>query len=546
MRKIIPAGLLTAALCMGISGMTMAAFEPEVEKGYNTAVQGQDALDGLDVKVEEVSVSSRTNIASEKQVELKVTGIKSSVLSADIAITADETNAQSYYRNGYYYKDTTEGKEKIKMDREGIWDRINSSIYLDMTSNYLKMLYSTSDEAGNVVYHFSATQDTLGDYTAKLLDQFAAADNYTIDSLQGTMTVDKDGHVRDRSISMVYTILSDQPGNENGEKASETFMMKADASFSENGEVSVSLPDLSQYKEAETKPVVTLTEKSATIYATADLNVRAAGSLEAAVIGGYPLASGITQTGYTSDGWVQVQYDGKVGYVWGAYTSSQRPVVTTAGSGIMYATTDVNVRSTHSTDGEVLGVLKKNSSVKITGTTSNGWTRVSFNGQTGYVSSNYLTWSEPVINVYVKDKKAAGTVTDASYGSLTVQTSSGTLIFNTVYSVMNIKDTLETGDYVTVEYEGSGVPYTATSVTDETSHSAASSSQYESLWEISGTVASYSSGIMAVSCADGTYRTFDLSDAEISSKPSAGDYVTVSWWSFNGKETKNVEAAIVE
>ena len=74
--KRTAAGILCALLFCGSGNIAArAAFEASVEAAYNTAVQGQDALDGLDVTVEEKTVSSSTNTASNKSVSLKVSGI---------------------------------------------------------------------------------------------------------------------------------------------------------------------------------------------------------------------------------------------------------------------------------------------------------------------------------------------------------------------------------------------------------------------------------------------------------------------------------------
>ena len=539
MKKNAALRILALAGAVFFSALTAGAagtFNEEVEKAYNTAVQGQDALDGLEVAVFETTVSSRTNISAFKEVKLKVTGISEKSLSADIMVTADETGTRSYYSDGYYYQSTADGDVSEAMDRETIWKMINSNIYLDMTSNYLNMLYS-EEINGNTVYHFSASQDTLGDYKTKLLDVYSDEHGAVIDSLHGSMTVDGEGHVTKRTIQMVYTVGS-------GDEA-ETFMKQADASFMQNGEVTVTLPDLSGYKKVkEEKPAVTITPKTATVYATADVNVRSQGSLDAAIIGGFTAGSGITQTGYTSDGWIQVQYNKETGYVWGEYISATKPVFTKDSSGTMYATADVNVRSTWSTDGEIYGVLKKGTAVEITGTTSNGWTRVKYNGNRGYVSSNYLSWSEPVIDDYVKKGTVSGSVIDASYGSLTIRRSDGgTAMFNTKYAAMRITDTIDSGDWVTVSYTGSGSPYTATEVIDNTSHAPAAKVMYT----MDGVVTSYNGSTLTMTCSDGVVRSFNLSGASIEAQGGIGPgaYLMVTWMSADGSETRNIKALAV-
>jgi cell wall-associated NlpC family hydrolase len=57
---------------------------------------------------------------------------------------------------------------------------------------------------------------------------------------------------------------------------------------------------------------------------------------------------------------------------------------------VMTATTSVNVRSGASTTSSVVGLLQAGNSVTALGPSANGWTQVSFNGHTAYVSSSYL------------------------------------------------------------------------------------------------------------------------------------------------------------
>lgn len=61
----------------------------------------------------------------------------------------------------------------------------------------------------------------------------------------------------------------------------------------------------------------------------------------------------------------------------------------------VYATSSVNIRSSYSTSSSVVGSLDAGDSVTRTGRGSNGWSRVSYNGQTAYISSSYLTTEKP-------------------------------------------------------------------------------------------------------------------------------------------------------
>lgn len=531
---------LVCGFCILLAGslQVSAAFEPSVEAAYNTAVQGQDALDGLDVTVQEKTVSSSTNSVSTKEVELKVSGISGSSLSADIVIHTEEGSSESYFRNDSYYTDTSDGKMKISMERSEIWEQINSHIYLDMTSNYLKMLSAQTNADGSVTYSFAATPETLGDYTKKLLNGSSEEQGIVIDSLQGTMETSAEGNVEKRTIQMMYTVTQ--------EDEQETFYVTTVADFHQNGQsVSVKLPDLTQYKEKEEeKPVETITPLLQTIYTTEDVNVRAAGNLGAVILGGLSVGSGVTETGYTSDGWIQIQYNDAAGYIWGEYTSTSKPVLTTSGSGTMYATAAVNIRASYSSDGMILGVLSRGDSIEITGRTNNGWIRVKYLGHTGYVFEDYLSWSAPVVSTYVENGYLSGTVTDASFGTLTIRRDDGQgeAVFNTMYAQMNLADTIYTGDWVEVYYYGAGAPYTASIVNNYTTHT---DSDPEQSVSVEGVVTRLTPSTLELTGSDGICRTFDITntDMELSDALYEGKYIEITWMSAtNGAETRNIEA----
>ena len=72
MRRKILLSVCAMALFAGVYGIPAdAAFEPELEAAYNTAVQGQYSLEGLNVSVTERTVSSATNLAAEKTMKDK-------------------------------------------------------------------------------------------------------------------------------------------------------------------------------------------------------------------------------------------------------------------------------------------------------------------------------------------------------------------------------------------------------------------------------------------------------------------------------------------
>ena len=75
-------------------------------------------------------------------------------------------------------------------------------------------------------------------------------------------------------------------------------------------------------------------------------------------------------------------------------TTSDEPNWTNTGDTV-YALERLNVRSGWGSNNSLLGKLEKGASTTRVAVGSNGWDKISYNGQTGYVVSKYLTTQNP-------------------------------------------------------------------------------------------------------------------------------------------------------
>lgn len=133
------------------------------------------------------------------------------------------------------------------------------------------------------------------------------------------------------------------------------------------------------------------------------LNVRSSASLSASIQGQINKGTAVTIL-ETSGDWYKVTTtvngNSATGYVYKSYittggsTSSSDSSITEANETV-WATTAVNIRSQSSTSSSIVGGLSKNASITRTGICSNGWSRVSYNGSTAYIHSDYLTTTKP-------------------------------------------------------------------------------------------------------------------------------------------------------
>nr|WP_295574954.1 C40 family peptidase [uncultured Intestinibacter sp.] len=97
----------------------------------------------------------------------------------------------------------------------------------------------------------------------------------------------------------------------------------------------------------------------------------------------------------TSGNWVNAKYNGKTGYIYKDYVSnSTSNSETTQTTKYVNTTAGLNVRTGPSTSYAKIGTLSYGQSVNVL-STSNGWSKINYNGSTGYVSSQYLQSTKP-------------------------------------------------------------------------------------------------------------------------------------------------------
>lgn len=100
------------------------------------------------------------------------------------------------------------------------------------------------------------------------------------------------------------------------------------------------------------------------------------------------------------NGWTKVSYDGKTGYISSPYLTATAATPAPAPApapvadkviGTAKANDNVNFRAGETTGSGILGVVPQGTTVNLLGASVNGWTKVSWNGKTGYISTPYLT-----------------------------------------------------------------------------------------------------------------------------------------------------------
>ena len=90
-----------------------------------------------------------------------------------------------------------------------------------------------------------------------------------------------------------------------------------------------------------------------------------------------------------SSSWYKVSVNGKEGYVSGEYLTGTTATNVALGTGTVKCSSSVNFRSAPNTSSTSYGELKNGTAITVL-STSNGWSKVSYAGKTGYISADYL------------------------------------------------------------------------------------------------------------------------------------------------------------
>lgn len=210
---------------------------------------------------------------------------------------------------------------------------------------------------------------------------------------------------------------------EQTKKESETAETEAETKAAET--------ETAETKAAETEKTQQDKESSAsytdvneTVWATYSVSIRSAASTDAdkldVLVGSYS----ITRTGVGDNGWSKVDYNGQTGYIKSEYLTTTKPAAASDSTQqttekkqetkeTVYATAGVNIRAKASADADKIGTLAAGGSITRTGKTSSGWSRVDYNGQTGYIKSDYLTTTKPTVT---SNTTASSTSSSSSLG----------------------------------------------------------------------------------------------------------------------------------
>ena len=189
------------------------------------------------------------------------------------------------------------------------------------------------------------------------------------------------------------------------------------------------------------------------------LKLRAEASTTSACLTLLPKGTSVVVEDDSIAGWYKVNHEGVTGYLSSEYVSFSISGSAQLGNGKVTGN-DVNVRSAASTSASRLGSLNKGDVVAVTGI-DNGWYKISFNGKTGYVRSDYMTITKEALSS--RGTEAAAASAASSKGSEIVAYAKQYLGVKYVYAGASSKG-FDCSGYTmyVMKHFGYNLPHTAT------------------------------------------------------------------------------------
>lgn len=132
-----------------------------------------------------------------------------------------------------------------------------------------------------------------------------------------------------------------------------------------------------------------------TVYALDTVNIRAEANESGAVVDKVTAGTALTRTGTTEDGWSKLDYNGTEAYVKSDYVSTEAPQAPQTTADIAEGTVitisqSINIRSSMSETADKVGTAFSGEKVTVVMSYAEGWTKVDWNGKTGYIKTELL------------------------------------------------------------------------------------------------------------------------------------------------------------
>lgn len=140
----------------------------------------------------------------------------------------------------------------------------------------------------------------------------------------------------------------------------------------------------------EEEPVAEQPQGPVQARTTTTINVRSSDSETADRLGKLSAGTQIEVLETRANGWSRISYEGKDAYVKSEYLEIAQEASRVETIGTVTAADNVNVRSDASETASKLGIIYQGETLDLVEKQDNGWSKVVYEGQIGYVKSEYL------------------------------------------------------------------------------------------------------------------------------------------------------------
>ena len=141
-------------------------------------------------------------------------------------------------------------------------------------------------------------------------------------------------------------------------------------------------------------------EEYETLYVLEDVNLSSMPAMEGNALSLVLKGSAVSVTEYNEDGWSRVFHEGGQGFIKSEFLGTQQQTI----AGIYYALVNVYLRSEAAADSDALQLVQFASAVEVAEYDAEGWSRVSVDGNTGFIKSEFLG-----TEIQLEEAKESGT-----------------------------------------------------------------------------------------------------------------------------------------
>lgn len=279
----------------------------------------------------------------------------------------------------------------------------------------LDFFYVRTDKDGNVyidntysTYNLSHKENQLDTNIQKLITDYQAGEDVV--ALQASVqtqydtAVSKDAALKKMVNETLVAAMNQWKADQESQQQKKTQQAKQDVqkNNSTNNTQTTAKTDTAKTDTTKTNTKkVTESKKGGTVYIKQNVRVRKKASSKSKMLDTLITGLDVKRLAVTSNGWTKIQNGKVVGYVKSEYisekkvkkakkTTTKKKTKTLATGKKVTLKNTVNVRKSMSESSERVGVAYKGDTVKVIMSYDDGWTKVSWGDQSGYIRTDVL------------------------------------------------------------------------------------------------------------------------------------------------------------